>query len=253
MIRRNRSQAVRALMLAAILSPGCPGVAAAQAEPSGGWTVTVEGALVSRYIWRGEVLDRANLQPDVHVSDRTVTIGVWSAWGVERNPDLNGRDYEEIDTYLSWDREFGAGELTLTGTDYYFPGPGDTGRFTNFGGVVNGQSTGAHTEEIAGQFTPSAVPVTCMVAWNAYNDPDHSLFAELSSQVSLRFVRLDGDIAFLLKDSPRFYHNLAGQAMEYALRATHSFSLRSFEPYVSAAVVRSAVVGRTYGVFAIGF
>jgi hypothetical protein len=253
MIHRIRSQAMRALMLAAILSPGCPGVAAAQAEPSRGWTLNVDGALVSRYIWRGELLDEADLQPDVHVADQRFTVGVWSAWGVRRDDNLGGRTYKEVDTYVSWDREFRGGELMLTGTDYYFPGPGDTGRFTNFGGVVNGRSTGAHTDEIAAQYTPSAVPVTCMVAWNAYNDPDHSLFAELSSRVSLRFVRLDGDIGFLLNDSPHYYHRLAGHAMEYALRATHSFSLRSLEPYVSAAVVRSAVMGRTYGVFAIGF
>ncbi len=249
---RIRRQAASALLLAALLGPCLPGAAAAQ-EPTSGWTVGVAGAAVSRYIWRGELLDRAALQPDVSLAHGAFTVGVWSSWGLYGNDALDGRTFKEIDTYVSWVRDLRPGELTLNATDYYFPGPGDPGRFSNFGGVVNGQATGAHTVEVGAAFAPSVVPLTFMVAWNVYNDPDHSLFAQVSSQVSLPFVDLDGDIGFLLNDSPHYYGNRAGHAMDYTLRATRTFSIGTLKPYVSAAVVRSVVVDGTYGVFAVGF
>lgn len=255
MSRRTPESPVRGLLLAALLSLCVPGAAVAQTKGATSWSLGVGGEVVSRYIWRGELLDGADVQPDIHVEHGDLTIGVWSAWGLYTRDDLGGRTYKEMDTYVSWDQGFDVGDLILTGTDYYFPGPGDSGRFTNFGGVVNGQATGAHTDEISAEFDPRVVPLTVMVAWNAYNDPDHALFARVGSDVTVPLVAigLHGDIGFLLKDSPNYYGSLAGHAMDYTLRATRSFSLGGLHPHVSAAVVRAPAVGGTYGVFAIGF
>lgn len=260
MTHRIPNSVGRVLLFAALLSPFVPGKVAAQTDSGSSWSVGVNGEIVSRYLWRGLLLDRGGIQPDVHVEHGNLTVGVWSAWGLWKNgdteSDVYGSTYQEIDTYLSWDQGFGAGDLTLTGTDYYYPYlPGDAGSFSNFKGVKDGEATGAHTLELAAEFAPSAVPLSFMVAWNAYNDPDHALYAQVNGSVTVPVVDidLDGDIGFLLKDSPNYYGNLAGHAMEYTLKATRSFSIAGFEPYVSAAVTRAPAMGTTYGVFAIGF
>lgn len=260
MTHRILNSAGRALLFAALLSPFLPGMAAAQADSGSGWGVGVSGEIVSRYLWRGLLLDRGGIQPDVYVEHGNLTVGVWSAWGLWKNndpeSDLYGSTYQEIDTYLSWDQDVSVGTLTFTGTDYYYPMlPGDAGSFTNFKGVKNGEATGAHTVELAAEFAPNIVPLSVMVAWNAYNDPDHAVYAQVNGSVTVPVVNidLDGDIGFLLKDSPNYYGNLAGHAMEYTLKATRSFPLFGFEPYISAAVTRAPAMGTTYGIFAIGF
>lgn len=243
----HSSSAGRALLLAALLTPCLPGRSAAQEEPAS-WSFGVSGEIVSQYVWRGLLLhDQPSIQPDIYVEHGGFSAGVWSSWP------LKG-DVNEIDTYLSWFKEASAGEFGLTLTDYYYPYlEGDAGSFSNFDGVVDGEATGAHTLEIGAEFTPTAIPLTFMAGWNAYNDPDHALYGALKSAVSVpMLVDLDGELGFLLKDSPYYYGADAG-LMNFMVRATRSFTLGTFEPYISAAYTRNAFLKENYWVFALGF
>jgi hypothetical protein len=244
----NHPSIGRALLFAALLMPLAPRAAAAQEDGPAGLSFGISGELVSQYVWRGLRLhDKPSLQPDVYVSKGELTLGVWSSWP------LKG-DVNEMDTYLSWDKELPAGDLSLTVTDYFLPYLGtDSGWFTNFDGVVNGEATGAHTVEFGAEFTPSAVPLTFMAAWNAYNDPDHALYGAVSSEVSVPMLfDLGGELGFLLKDSQDYYGGSAG-LFNVGVHATRSFTLGVVEPYVTVGYTRNAAVKENYWVFAVGF
>jgi len=243
----NRSSIGRALLLAALLTPFLPGRGSAQEAPTT-WSFGVSGEIVSQYVWRGLVLhDQPSIQPDVYVEHGSFSAGVWSTWP------LKG-DVNEIDTYVSWFQEATAGEFGLTLTDYYYPYlEGDAGSFTNFSGVVDGEATGGHTLEIGAEFSPTALPLTFSAAWNAYNDPDHALYGAVSSEVSVPMLfDLDGEVGFLLKDSPSYYGSNAG-LMNFMVRATRSLSLGLIEPHASIAYTRNAFLKKNYWVFAVGF
>ena len=247
MTRWIRSPAVRALLLAASSSVWLPCRVAAQEAEASSWTFSVAGELVSRFIWRGlELHDKPSLQPEALLEYGSLSFGLWTSLPL-------GGSYKEVDIYVSWYRQFSAGELTVTGTDYFYPGqPGDFGDFFNYGGVVDGEATGAHTIELGAEFTPSVAPVTFMLAWNAYNDPDRSLFGQVSGDVSLPLFDLTGEFGFLLNDSPDYYGAGAWHATNYTVRASRSFPLGSLEPHVSVALIRSAIMDEYYWVFAVG-
>ncbi len=244
----HRSSAARVGPLTALVTLLFASGGAAQEDAPAGWSFGVSGDIVSQYVWRGLRLhDHPSVQPDIHVEHGGFSAGVWSSWPLEG-------DVNEIDSYVSWSRDATAGAFGLTLTDYYYPYlQGDAGSFTNFGGVVDGEATGGHMLEIGAEFTPAALPLTFMVGWNAYNDPDHALYAAVSSEFSVpTLFDLDGAVGFLLGDSPNYYGADAGLT-NFMVRATRSISLGAFEPHVSAAYTRNAFLNENYWVFALGF
>jgi hypothetical protein len=221
------------------MSAFLPGTGRAQEDSSSAWSVGADGELVSQFVWRGLVLNNhPSLQPEVYLEHGSFDLGVWASFPFDGS-------YREIDTYLSWSHSFSAGELDLNAQDYYYP---QYAGFFDFS-----QAAGGHTGELSGAFTPSVVPLTFTLAWNAYDDPDHSLFAKVGGEHSFDgIVDLDANIGFLLKNSPYYYGASAGDVMNYTIRATRNFSLARVQPHVSVALTRSPVLGKTLWVFAVG-
>jgi hypothetical protein len=159
--------------------------------------------------------------------------------------------YHEVNTYLSWSWELPVGDLTLSATDYFYPK--EDGGFPNFGGVVGQEATGGHTLELGATLTPGALPLTFEVGWNAYNDPDRALFGAVSTGFSLHLFDLGAEFSMLLKDSPTYYEAAAGDLLDFWVWMSRSLAVGGFEPYASASLVRSALLDRTFWVFAVGF
>ncbi len=239
MTYRIRRSSGLGLLLAAALSACLPGNGAAQQDSSSSpWSVGADGELVSQYVWRGLVLNnRVNVQPEVYVGYNNWTLGVWASWPFDGS-------YREIDSYLSYAYTMRPGELDLTLQDYYYP---ESGGFFDFS-----RATGAHTGELQASFSPSAAPVSVMLGWNVYDDPNHSLFGRVSGHVNLHVVKLQGDIGMLLNDSPYYYGGSGGTVTDYTIKATRGFSLGFGNPHVSVALTRSGLLHRTLWVFAIG-
>lgn len=242
--RIRRPSARSALLLAVVLTVLLPGEAWGQAASKTPWTVGADGELVSQYAWRGLVLNsHPSIQPEVYLEHGNFDLGVWASYPFDGS-------YREIDTYLSWSHTFPAGELDLNAQDYYYP---QYSGFFDFS-----QAAGGHTGELSGAFTPTAFPLTFTLAWNAYDDPDHSLYAKVSGEHSLAgIVDLDADIGFLLKDSPYYYSTdtvvgRAGDIMDYTVKATRGFSLGQLQPHVSVQLMRSGLMHKTLWVFAVG-
>ncbi|MEQ9401346.1 MAG: hypothetical protein RJQ04_19425 [Longimicrobiales bacterium] len=243
-----RSSIGRALPLAAALTLGLPALAQAQDEEASGVTVGVAGEIVNQFVWRGLLLnDGLSLQPDVWLESGNLSFGVWSSIP------LDG-DFSEVDTYLSWYQELPVGELTLTAFDQFYPGEEDEfDDFGNFGGVEDGEPTGAHTVELVAEFSPTALPLDFMLGWNVWNDPDKALYARVGTGLSFPAFDLDGAIGFSLNDSPYYYGSEGGDVLDYVVSASRAFALGAFEPYASVTYVRSAVEDANYWVFALGF
>ncbi len=238
--RIPRPSARRMLLLAVVLSAVLPVAGAAQqASKKTPWTIGADGELVSQYVWRGLVLNsHPSIQPEVYLEHGNFDLGVWASYPFDGS-------YREIDTYLSWSHSFPAGELDLNAQDYYYP---QYSGFFDFS-----QAAGGHTGELSGAFTPTAVPLTFTLAWNAYDDPDHSVFAKVSGEHSLDgIVDLDANIGFLLNNSPYYYGGSAGDVTNYTIKATRSFPLGRLSPHVSVALTRSALLRKTLWVFAVG-
>jgi len=233
----------RVLFACLLLIAGLPGSAEAQDE-EGGVTFGVNGEVVSQYVWRGFKLYGTSLQPDAWMSLGNLTVGVWSSIALEG-------DFNEFDYYVSWYSELPVGELTLTWQDYFYPeADGDLGDFFNF--ASGGE--GAHTVEILGEFSPTALPVTFLGGWNALNDPDHSAYGGVRTDISLPSFDLSAEVGMALNESPDYYGTEAGDIMYYGATVSRGLPvIGSLGPYVSASVIHSPIEDKTFWVFALGF
>jgi len=94
------------LGLAALLAAAQPLVAEAQERVE----TSVGADVVSSYIWRGQKMGDAAVQPALAVSWRGLSLGAWGSYGIT-NPD----DNKELDFTLS----YAAKGLTVGVTDYF--------------------------------------------------------------------------------------------------------------------------------------
>ncbi len=127
---------------------------------------------VSRYVWRGtDFGDSPNIQPYISISYSGFELGTWASYpmSASASPD------NELDLYLGYSHETNSGDFGAALTDYYFPNAGVN--FSNW----KSNGVGAHTLELALTYTaPSVLPLTILTAYNVHNDPDKSLYVELS-------------------------------------------------------------------------
>lgn len=67
--------------------------------------------VVSRYVWRGQDLGHAAIQPSLGVSYKGLSLSAWGSYGI-----TDGSDTDELDLTLS----YSTGGLTIGITDYWF-------------------------------------------------------------------------------------------------------------------------------------
>ncbi len=121
--------------------------------------MTIGADLMSRYVWRGvDFGDAPSIQPYLKHTTGGLTIGTWGAY-----PFAAGAAVNEHDLYASYAR----GALEAGITDYFFP---DSGDYFDF------QVEGNHVIE---PYISYSGPVSVLLAVNALNDPDNSVYLEL--------------------------------------------------------------------------
>ena len=161
------------LVLFALLAP------VAQAQ-----SVSLGADLVSRYIWRGTDFGQsASIQPSLAVSGNGLEIGSWASYSLS----ADGSRANEHDVWIGYaiDTE-SSGSFGFGVTDYYFPSPRSLGFFD-----YSGDGEGAHWIEPYVSFSgPESFPLTFYGAMMAHNDPDNSVYLELSAPVMVGDVEM---------------------------------------------------------------
>ncbi|MBI2570365.1 MAG: hypothetical protein HYV63_25480 [Candidatus Schekmanbacteria bacterium] len=96
------------------------GAGAEESSPA----VSVDAAVFSSYLWRGQVLnDEAALQPALTVSKSGLSINLWHSMDLTSRADAKG-DFSEMDLTLAYGRSFDAVGINGGLAYYTFPGPG---------------------------------------------------------------------------------------------------------------------------------
>ena len=120
--------------------------------------------VVSRYVWRGTDFGNAvSVQPGISYSTGSVEIGAWSSWAI------TGGGANENDLYIS----YAAGPVSITLSDYYFPGLTPNDRFWSYG-----DDKGVHILEIAATYATDDMPVSVTGAFNVSGDSEDSFWLE---------------------------------------------------------------------------
>lgn len=95
-------------------------------NPTG--SVTLDG--YSRYVWRGQYLDRKPVfEPGITLSADGLTLGYWSNWDANANDPVNSG---ESDYFMSYAYTWNNWTATVGHTWYGFPGAGSNSKEFNF-------------------------------------------------------------------------------------------------------------------------
>ncbi|MBI2566212.1 MAG: hypothetical protein HYV63_04160 [Candidatus Schekmanbacteria bacterium] len=113
----------RALVLALAMSVALASAREASAEENG-VSASVDVAMFSAYIWRGQVInDEAVLQPSLTVEKNGLSINAWSSMNMTNRDDAQ-YDFSELDVTVSYARALGPITVEAALLSYTFPGPG---------------------------------------------------------------------------------------------------------------------------------
>lgn len=200
-------------------------------------TITPGADLVSRYLWRGQLLaDAPSIQPALNFAYQGFTLGFWGSYcfsNQEKAP-------TELDFLLGYTHSMGDGmSLNLTLTDFYYPDAGK--RMGNFNNYDDTSGPGAHLIEASVKFTgPSSVPLYALGAFNIYNDAGSNAYVEVGYSTAVQGVTFDAFIGAALgsKDNPAYYgsedFNLVsvGCTATKVVKVSESFSIPVFVQYV---------------------
>lgn len=124
--------------------------------------------VVNRYIIRGNQYGNSVcIQPNISLSIGNLTILDWANYSLGSDDNI----FDENDRTISYTINTSIGSFTPLVNDYFYPNIGlpfsnfDTGHIIETGFIYNGQDY---------------IPLSFTMANCIHNDPDHSMFAELS-------------------------------------------------------------------------
>lgn len=209
---------------------------------------SVEGEVVSRYVWRGLSISRdLNIQPSASVTIGAIDLGLWSSWGME--------GYKEIDWSIGYSLELPRGSLYVAVIDYFYTWDAISwGDYWDYGGVEDGGPTGAHTLELMVEYSgPEEFPIRALLAKNVYGDPDDSWYGEVGGAVSAGAFEIAPVIGMTLSASSFWYETDSAAVTQLGLTVSREiFSFEDRSLYASCAVIHNPDLKETYWVFAFG-
>lgn len=131
--------------------------------------------VVNRYVWRGTDFGNAvSVQPGMSISHGNIEIGAWSSWAITDG------GANENDLYAS----FSSGPIGITLTDYYFPGLTEDDSFFSYNNYSkeelekDEEKSNPHILEISASLALDGMPLSALVAYNFFGDPDNSFWVE---------------------------------------------------------------------------
>ncbi len=106
---------------------------------------SVGADVVSRYVWRGQSLGDAAIQPSAGIAYKGLSFGFWGSYGF-----LNSEDSKEFDLTLAYT----VGGFNIGVTDYWFSNYGEDNKYFEY---RNGHSTHVWEGNIGYDFGPIAL------------------------------------------------------------------------------------------------
>lgn len=208
-----------------------------------GVNIDLNADFVSRYIWRGTVMnDGPNVQPSITLGMKGFELGIWGSSTLTNN---NSSDEyypisQEVDFWFGYKHAFESGAgIGLILTDYYFPKAGI--RQGNYNNHDHADGPGAHTLEAGVIFTgPTSFPVSVSYFRNIYNDVGNNSYFQLDYSTKAKEIGLDFFIGAAMgsEDNPGYYGTDGFNVINFGITAnksmkiTDSFSLPVFVTYV---------------------
>ncbi len=201
---------------------------------------TIQADIVSQYIWRGQDLGDASLQPTLGLAYKGVSLTAWGSMGLS-----DPTDTKELDLTLAYK----IGGLNIGVTDYWFNTPND--RYFDYAAHSTSHVLEAN---IGYDFGPVAVQWYTNFAGQDGLDKDghraYSSYFELSAPFRLAGCQWTGTVG-AVPYATSFYAEAGGFAVTNVslratkdLRVTESFSLPLF-----AAVSANPSTGKAYLAF----
>lgn len=190
----------------------------AQGEWSSGFEV------VNQYVWRGVLYDDGvNFQPYLMYSRNGFEAGVASSTSFTN-------DFNEIYFWAAYTLTLNSLDLTLNVADYYYEQ--GMGNFLNFKGVQSGEATGAHFVESSLELSGENTPFSLLFSGIIWNDPDHSMYAELGYHKTLgNETEATFNLGVALNESRDWYFNRKSGlinvsfGLSRSIRVTDNFSI----------------------------
>jgi hypothetical protein len=135
---------------------------------------------VSSYNWRA--IDFGNspaIQPYLGLSAFGFDFTIWGSHSIMANEVINEKKvaFTEIDLILRYSQTFDFGTLYTEMVDFYYPFMGE--KFSNYKGVEDGVSKGAHWINLAVGYQGSETfPLSLKVDFGILNDVDNNIYIE---------------------------------------------------------------------------
>lgn len=153
----------RKILSAVILT----GLALSFSPPTASADIGVGADVVSRYVWRGALLDdNLAVQPHLSYSTGNIQIGAWSSWATTSS------GANENDLYIT----YSSGPIAITVTDYYFP----NGAGSDF--FKYSDKDAIHQLEVMGSYGQGPIGLTAAAILSG--DPDTPIYVEASYELA---------------------------------------------------------------------
>lgn len=143
--------------------------------------------LVSSYNWRS--VDFGNspaIQPYISLEAYNFEFVAWGSYALIAQVEHEGKNvpFTEIDLLLKYAIPTSVGTFTPGVVDFYYPY--EHMRFSDFKGVENEESNGAHWVNVELAYTgPESFPVSLLVDYGMHNDPDKPIYFEVGYPVKI--------------------------------------------------------------------
>ena len=195
---------------------------------------TVQGDLVSSYVWRGMYQTSASFQPTFGLSIAGFSLTAWGSTdftGVNENSGLGAKEIDLTAAYT-----FGNTGLTLSVADLWWAGQG-AGKYFNF----KSHET-AHHFECAIAYSLPVAKFPLSIAWytmfagmdkNSHDEQAYSTYVELNYPFNVKMVDLNVTCGFTPWNAPQYLTNsfaVTNVALKgtTAIKFSDSFSLPIF-------------------------
>lgn len=195
---------------------------------------TVQGDLVSSYVWRGMYQTGASFQPTLGFSTGGFSITAWGSTDFDGAAASEGAAAKEIDLTAAY--TFGESGLTLSVADLWWAGQG-AGKFGNF----KSRET-AHHFEAGLAYTLPCEKFPLSIAWNMMfagmdknleGDQNYSSYVEFNYPFTVKMVDLNLTCGVVPYEAPQYNTNgfaVTNIALKgtTSIKITDSFSLPIF-------------------------
>lgn len=215
---------------------------------------TVQGDLVSSYIWRGVYQTGASFQPTLGFGVGDFSLTAWGSTDFDGNKSTEGLASKEIDLTAAY--TFGESGLTLSVASLWWAGQG-AGKYFNF----ESHKT-AHYFEGGLAYALPCERLPLSIAWytmfagadkNAEGGQNYSSYVELNCPFSVKSVDLNATLGFVPYETYTVGYGNSGFAVtNVALKATTAIKITdSFSLPIFAQAIWNPCLEDTHLVFGI--